>query len=675
MVTGFRKLFIIQLVFTFLVLAVLIYRQYLLASPLALKESELAFQVIKDFFSSPGAVADLLVFLVAFLGLHVFVALSAAVVAYFIHSISGKSKPGSSGILGFLLVIVLVLMWDAVLYPNSLAGFMRFASFVSPGFAVTYSFLIVAVMVAGLVMLARENFRLALVPALVVVGGVWLIAPERGHDYPVASVSNPNVVVIGIDALRPDHVGAREDGFSLTPNIDRFVQNAVRYPEAFTPLARTYGAWFSLLSGRYPKESGVRSNLQALKDEQLSESDLQVQLKDRSYYTIYALDERRFNNIDERYGFDAMVGPKAGAADFLLFHAAEIPTVAFVANTDLGKLLFPYIYMNRGVHTTYMPEVFVNEILEEVSDHVNEPLFLAVHLTLPHWPYLYRNVEPDPHIVYEPDRPQYYFYQAMVKEADKQFNALMQGLESMGVLDNSLVFLISDHGEGFMLDRDLVKPGIENLDFPANAHGHGTNVLSEEQFNVLFAVQDRRSGKGGGTDTSLVSLLDIAPTIMKWVDSDADISGYSGVPLRRIVDCSHCPVNPEIFIESSVATNAMYESQLDAMKVMAEAIGFYTISEDGLVVTRPEIEDLLRAKQRAVVSKDFIVAHFPGLEEGFLVVDRDKKVWWPSSRYGGKNPKEAARLIHDLCTFFKGDKGFDPQGICQRFYGGVAANG
>ncbi|MBW0146847.1 sulfatase-like hydrolase/transferase [Marinobacter arenosus] len=671
--TQLRKVGAINLFFSLTILVLFSIRQVLVASDLALKETELAGQILSDFLGSVGAVTDLSLFLVALLFLHLILAAAAAFVSGFFLVLTRVGAWTASS-LGFLLVLLLVLVWDAILYPNSLAGFMANTPFATPQIAVGLSFLVILLMALGFALSVRQAPLLCSVPGIVLAGALWLLIPGQERVLPEAERSHPNVVIIGIDALRPDHLGARYEGFSLTPNIDGFVSDSVNYSNAFTPVARTYSAWFALLSGRYPTSTGVRFNLQQFNDAQLADTDLQARLKDQGYHTVYAMDERRFNNIDERYGFDSVVGPKIGAADFLLFHAAEIPSIAFVANTDLGKKLFPFIYMNRGVHSTYMPEVFTQNLLDEVAQHRDKPLFLATHLTLPHWPYLYRDLTPDARIPYDPEQPQHYLYQLMLQEVDDQFQDLMDGLERIGVLDNALVFVVSDHGEGFMLEDDALEAGLESITFPTSGHGHGTNVLSEEQFNVVMAVQDRRDGYRAHSDDSLVSLLDIAPTVLKWLDEDADISTYSGSPLAAVVECEGCESASEIFIESSVATNAMYQSQLDAMQVMAEGIGFYTVTPEGLAITRPEFGELLRSKQRAVVSDDFIVAHFPGLTEGFLVVERGKGTWWPSSQYGGDKPSEAATLIRRLCSFYSDDQGFDQQGLCKPFDSEIAVN-
>lgn len=495
------------------------------------------------------------------------------------------------------------------------------------------------------------------------------VAYASGLSPKTENSEQPNIVIIGIDALRPDHLGINGYPYDLTPAIDSFLNKGVYFEQAFTPIARTYTAWFSLLSGQAPKNTGIRYNLQPFDQSQITGSELQNVLKDHGYHTVYGMDERRFNNIDERYGFDEDIGPDFGAADFVLFHAAELPLVALVSNTPIGKWFFPMIYANRGVYGTYMPETFTKEVADVVANRPEKPLFLALHLTLPHWPFLYREFTPDESIPYEHDQRFHYAYQLMIKKADEQFSDIMKGLDTQGVLDNALVFLISDHGEGFMLDQDSLSSGNEDLSFPTLAHGHGTSVLDEKQYHVVLGYQDRRfngtdSRRSGVRVETMVSLLDIAPTIFDVLDIKADKSRLDGQSLFEIESCFGCD-DRQVYIESSVATNAMFEEDLDMMKVMAEGLGYYTVNSDGNAVVRDEVGELLALKQRAVIDQQHIVAHFPGLEEDFLIVDRIEGVWWPSSRYGGDKSDEVLGLMVDLCRYFKNDYQFDKKRLCE----------
>ena len=50
-------------------------------------------------------------------------------------------------------------------------------------------------------------------------------------------------------------------GAARTPNIRRFLDDSRRFSDATTPLARTYGSWVSILTGRHPVTTNARYNL------------------------------------------------------------------------------------------------------------------------------------------------------------------------------------------------------------------------------------------------------------------------------------------------------------------------------------------------------------------------------------------------------------------------------
>lgn len=219
-----------------------------------------------------------------------------------------------------------------------------------------------------------------------------------------------------------------------------------------------------------------------------------------------------------------------------------------------------------------------------------------------------------------------------------------------------------------MLDQDRLSSGNKDLSFPTLAHGHGTSVLDEKQYHVVIGYQDLRgdienSRQSGTRVKTIVSLLDIAPTVFDALGINRPDSAHEGISLFELEKCRNCD-NRQVFIESSVATNAMFEEDLDMMKVMAQGLGYYTVAADGNAVVRKEVRELLALKQRAVIDRQHIVAHFPGLEDDFLIVDRDKAMWWPSSRYGGDRPEEVLGLMRDLCQYYKNDYQFDKSGLC-----------
>ena len=96
----------------------------------------------------------------------------------------------------------------------------------------------------------------ALVAYLLAV--VVLLSHPR-QDGPKAANEGMNVVLLGIDALRPDHLGSEGYFRDTAPAIDAFLSESVVFEEAFTPLARTYPSWTSLLTGSWPTTPPVRA--------------------------------------------------------------------------------------------------------------------------------------------------------------------------------------------------------------------------------------------------------------------------------------------------------------------------------------------------------------------------------------------------------------------------------
>jgi hypothetical protein len=195
--------------------------------------------------------------------------------------------------------------------------------------------------------------------------------------------SQPNVILIGIDSLRPDIV-ASDPSPRIAPHVEDFLARSASFSNAITPLARTFPSVTTLLTGRSPHRTGAVVNL--LPRTLIREGDTLGRLLGRAgYATTYATDEIRFSNIDRSYGFDTEITPPIGASEFLITLFCDTPLSNLVVNTRVGAWLFPHVHGNRGGALTYDPDLFVERIDREVR--FDRPQFLHVHLTLPHWPY------------------------------------------------------------------------------------------------------------------------------------------------------------------------------------------------------------------------------------------------------------------------------------------------
>ncbi|HEX3244746.1 MAG TPA: ATP-binding protein, partial [Chloroflexota bacterium] len=95
-----------------------------------------------------------------------------------------------------------------------------------------------------------------------------LPAADGGRGAAGAAVANnllagtrPNILLVSIDALRADHVGAYGYQSAQTPTLDRLAQEGWRSDLAITPRIGSSAAHASIMTGTNPSRHGVKSDL------------------------------------------------------------------------------------------------------------------------------------------------------------------------------------------------------------------------------------------------------------------------------------------------------------------------------------------------------------------------------------------------------------------------------
>ena len=68
----------------------------------------------------------------------------------------------------------------------------------------------------------------------------------------------PDVILITVDTLRPDHLGAYGNERARTPQIDALASSGALYTNAFAPMGRTTPSIASMMTGLWPHEHGCR---------------------------------------------------------------------------------------------------------------------------------------------------------------------------------------------------------------------------------------------------------------------------------------------------------------------------------------------------------------------------------------------------------------------------------
>lgn len=470
-----------------------------------------------------------------------------------------------------------------------------------------------------------------------------------------AASGSPHIVIIGIDSLRDDmRIPRGED--AEAPHIQAFLGGARRFTDATTPLARTYGSWISILTGRHPVTTNARYNLMPRRLVQEGDT-LGDALRARGYRTTYATDEVRFANIDRSFGFDRLITPPIGAVDFLLGFGGDMPLVNLVASTTAGRWLFPANHANRAAAVTYDPDDFVRRLSDELS--IDGPSFTTIHLTLAHWPYTWAGMS-------VPGRPQEYrdAYARAVTAVDRQFDAVMRMLEGKGVLDNAVVVVLSDHGEaiGDESDSMLRKTGT-HLEIWNSLWGHGTSVLSPHQYQVLIAMRAYGSASMPGIPGRYdwpVSLEDLRPTLEHFVTGAVPdhVDGISLLPFLADPASAATLESRVRFTETDFNTPSSLAGRYEASGLVSEAHIYYELDpESGWVQFREDwLPILIGRKQIAAISRDSLLARVPSLPDGpvqYLYTARRDPL--PRRLEGPPDPAlepEAARLWRALQARF-----------------------
>jgi arylsulfatase A-like enzyme/Tfp pilus assembly protein PilF len=261
------------------------------------------------------------------------------------------------------------------------------------------------------------------------------------------------IVLITIDTLRADRLGAYGSTRGLTPVLDRFASGATRFTAAVTQVPLTLPAHATILTGLHPAKHGVRTN--------------------------------------DGYRLDASVPTLAEA-----LHARGYATGAFIGGYPLqarsGLARGFDRYDDDFLQSTGVVERSADEVVRAacawIDQHQSQPFFVWLHLFDPHSPY----TPPAPFAAAHADAP----YDGEVAYTDAAIGRLFDRLRQAGVFSRATVIVVADHGESL------------------GEHGertHGT-FLYDATIRVPLLVK-LADGAATRDVTVPVETADLAPTI------------------------------------------------------------------------------------------------------------------------------------------------------------------
>jgi arylsulfatase A-like enzyme/Tfp pilus assembly protein PilF len=300
-----------------------------------------------------------------------------------------------------------------------------------------------------------RGWRALALALLVLAGGVLVVGLVRVQR----ATSRPSVLLVSIDTLRADHVGAYGATHAETPQLDALAQSGVLFEQAFAPVPLTLPSHATLLTGLEPPRHGVRHN------------------------GIYRLGEAE--TLAERL---ADAGYRTGAF---------VGSFVLAAGTGLSQGFDRYDdTMSRQA---FSKGVFLERSAEEVTSaalrwfgETDGPTFAWVHYYDPHL----EHRAPAPFAERFPERP----YDAEIAYVDQQLGRLVEAFRRRFGGESALVLVTADHGES------------------RGEHGESTHgyTLHDGVLRVPLIV----SGAGVPAERrvhEVVGVVDVTPTILSLV--------------------------------------------------------------------------------------------------------------------------------------------------------------
>jgi arylsulfatase A-like enzyme len=305
----------------------------------------------------------------------------------------------------------------------------------------------------------RCRAALAAVVALAVLTSSCDRAPPGGR----------NVLLITLDTTRPDRLGAYGRPDCRTPLLDRLARQGALVETAVADVPVTLPSHTTLMTGIPALGHGVRYN-----------ADFKVAEKARTLAEEFS-----------RRGYDTgavisalVLDAKFGIAQGFRFFEDDL-TPGYVKHDES---LYP-----RETH--WLPkadrraEEAVDRALTWMGDSAGSPFFFWLHLYDPHFPF----DPPPPWGRMTADK-----YVAEIQYTDRHLRRVVEWLEDRGVLDETVILVTGDHGEGLDQHRE---------------DGHGI-FLYDDTVRVPLIVRAPGSVPPSTVVGDQVRTIDVAPTLL-----------------------------------------------------------------------------------------------------------------------------------------------------------------
>ncbi|MGE0632509.1 MAG: sulfatase-like hydrolase/transferase, partial [Pseudobdellovibrionaceae bacterium] len=448
----------------------------------------------------------------------------------------------------------------------------------------------------------------------------------------VSTKSKPHVIIISIDSLRSD---VKLEEYPLTNDaVKTFLEKSTSFERVIVPMAQTHGSFISLFSAEIPPLNGFRYALSARGEEHKAlykNSPLQI-LKEAGYQIKLLGDGHEFHYFPTGKFIDSSMGPEPGIKSLVLPSLFRNWMIFGLFNNPIGFFFIPEIRSNSAYSFAYQLPYFTEDTKKELRllAKSEKPTVFLIHTCALHWPGEHRYPYYDP--AGFPQRDDFAQYSYTSKHANLEkfappllnrekrkhnkkiydfgvrrvvsefLNPIFMNLYDSGLLDQSIVLLMSDHGEDIR----------ESASFPDKRTPHHAGSLlfdydSERSFLKIKWPQYERDIAPRKIDSN-ISSIDLLPTLLEYLKLPTPATTGRSV-LGQLL--GHAKENSYQYVETSYWPDKNFARQL-VLSGFRKVLTFFKLRESGLAVINPIHESgIILQKQRAVYKSQYRLTVYP----------------------------------------------------------------
>ena len=266
---------------------------------------------------------------------------------------------------------------------------------------------------------------------------------------PLATDARPNIIYLMLDEwgyFESGHMGSVD---LITPNIDQFAAEGMRFTNAYAGAPVCGPTRCSLLTGLHSGHMSMRAN-NGFAPIRADEPTLASMLKPLGYATggfgKWGIGGRGTSGVPEKHGFDVFFGyyDQVHAHTFypryLIRNSEEVP---LPGNDGMS------FYEGE----THAQDVIFNESIQFIKDHQKEPFFCYLPWTPPHglWGIDEDNLswqlfKDKPWTAGQRTERDARVYAAFMHLVDRQLGEILSLLKELSLDDKTVIFLCGDNG-------------------------------------------------------------------------------------------------------------------------------------------------------------------------------------------------------------------------------------